>query len=102
MRELAKLLGPINQCPLEKEKARRGCGSFIPNKIAVRQHRIMVEEKYGKNKVREYSYTAQKVYTIFSKINEEDAILLGFTKSKPCDLLISTLAVAPPQIRPSI
>lgn len=52
--------------------------------------------------MREYSYTAQKVYTIFSKIAEEDATLLGFTKSKPCDLLISTLAVAPPQIRPSI
>lgn len=27
---------------------------------------------------------------------------MGFTKSKPMDLLISSLAVAPPQIRPSI
>jgi DNA-directed RNA polymerase beta' subunit len=32
----------------------------------------------------------------------EDANLLGFTKSRPVDLLISSLAVAPPQIRPSI
>jgi len=28
--------------------------------------------------------------------------LLGFVVSKPVDLLISTLAVAPPQIRPRI
>lgn len=31
-----------------------------------------------------------------------DAGILGFTKSKPVNLMIETLAVAPPQIRPSI
>jgi DNA-directed RNA polymerase II subunit RPB1 len=102
LRELAKLLGPINQCPVEQEKARKGCGCIIPTKIAVRQHRIIIEEKFEKNKIREYSYNAQKVHSIFVKITEEDANLLGFTRSKPVDLLISTLAVAPPQIRPSI
>ncbi len=28
--------------------------------------------------------------------------MLGFTISKPVDLLISILAVAPPQVRPSV
>lgn len=46
--------------------------------------------------------SGKEVETIFSKITEEDAKLLGFTKSRPVDLLISTLAVAPPQVRPSI
>jgi DNA-directed RNA polymerase beta' subunit len=32
----------------------------------------------------------------------EHCKILGFTRSKPVDLIISTLAVAPPQIRPSI
>ena len=35
-------------------------------------------------------------------IRNEHCKILGFSKSKPVDLLISTLAVAPPQIRPSI
>jgi DNA-directed RNA polymerase beta' subunit len=35
-------------------------------------------------------------------MTEADCKLLGFIRSKPVDLLISTLAVAPPQIRPSI
>lgn len=55
-----------------------------------------------KNKYREYSLSGKEVENIFAKITDEDARLMGFTKSKPMDLLISSLAVAPPQIRPSI
>jgi DNA-directed RNA polymerase beta' subunit len=39
---------------------------------------------------------------IFAGINASDAKLLGFLVTKPVDLLISSLAVAPPQIRPRI
>lgn len=46
--------------------------------------------------------TAQRVRNIFQKISGADSKLLGFQVTKPIDLLISTLAVAPPQIRPSI
>lgn len=53
---MAKLLGPINQCPLEQED-KKGCGSTIPTKISVRQHKIVIEEKHDK-KVKEYNYTA--------------------------------------------
>lgn len=47
-------------------------------------------------------YSAQKVWNIFNQISSADSKVLGFTVTKPVDLLISTLAVAPPQIRPSI
>ena len=46
--------------------------------------------------------TAQRVRNILEKISAADAVLMGFKVTKPIDLLISTLAVAPPQIRPSI
>ncbi len=42
------------------------------------------------------------MFKILSGISREDAKALGFTKSKPTNLMIETLAVAPPQIRPSI
>jgi len=47
-------------------------------------------------------YSAARVRNIFNKISTSDAKILGFTVTKPLDLLIETLAVAPPQIRPSI
>jgi DNA-directed RNA polymerase beta' subunit len=53
-------------------------------------------------KKKDVIYTAQKVRNIFSQISAKDCKLLGFSITKPVDLLISTLAVAPPQIRPSI
>ena len=36
------------------------------------------------------------------KISKDSALILGFKTTRPIDLLITTLAVAPPQIRPSI
>jgi DNA-directed RNA polymerase beta' subunit len=42
------------------------------------------------------------VYKILDGISKDDARAMGFTKSKPINLMIETLAVAPPQIRPSI
>jgi DNA-directed RNA polymerase beta' subunit len=42
------------------------------------------------------------VYKILAGISSGDAKILGFTKSKPVYLMIDTLAVPPPQIRPSI
>ena len=56
----------------------------------------------GGVKKKEIIYTAQRVRNIFQKISPADSKLLGFQVTKPIDLLISTLAVAPPQIRPSI
>jgi DNA-directed RNA polymerase II subunit RPB1 len=47
-------------------------------------------------------YDSRKVFKILSGISKEDAKVLGFTKSRPVNLMIETLAVAPPQIRPSI
>ena len=53
-------------------------------------------------KKKEIIYHAQKVRNILQGIEPDDARLMGFTNSKPVDLIIQTLAVAPPQIRPSI
>jgi DNA-directed RNA polymerase beta' subunit len=84
----------------------RGCGSAIPTRISLRNHRIIIEEKVVGGdeaaKKKETVYTAQRVRNIFQRISPLDSKLLGFTVTKPIDLLISTLAVAPPQIRPSI
>ena len=84
----------------------KGCGSTIPTRISLRNHRIIIEEKVTSGeeaaKKKETVYTAQKVRNIFQKISSADSKLLGFLVTKPIDLLISTLAVAPPQIRPSI
>ncbi len=86
----------------------KGCGSTIPTRISLRNHRIIIEEKININaedstaKKKEIIYNAQKVRNIFQKITNADSKLLGFITTKPIDLLITTLAVAPPQIRPSI
>ena len=56
----------------------------------------------GRQKYRQYYYTAQQVKNILGKIIGSDCKLLGFTQTKPVDLLIDILAVAPPQVRPSI
>ena len=44
LRELAKLLGPINQCNLTQieEGVQTGCGVFLPTKIYVKGYRIVV------------------------------------------------------------
>lgn len=73
---------------------------MIEEKIEVAPDQMNPGPKQSKKK--EVQYTAQKVRNIFSKMSHEDCKLLGFTITKPIDLLISTLAVAPPQIRPSI
>ena len=59
-------------------------------------------DKGIKPKKKELPYSAAVVRNIFSKLAPSDAKILGFTVTKPIDLLIETLAVAPPQIRPSI
>ena len=91
-----------------------GCGASIPTKIRVVNHKIMVEErttqvvmdensgKELKARKKELAYTALRVRNIFKAMKPEHCKILGFTRSKPVDLIISTLAVAPPQIRPSI
>ncbi len=47
-------------------------------------------------------YSSTTVKKILSDISVMDANILGFKNSKPIDLMIETLAVAPPQIRPTI
>ena len=47
-------------------------------------------------------YSALKVRSIFEKIDPSARKLLGFTVSKPSDFMISTLVVAPPQVRTSV
>jgi len=44
LKEMAKLLAPINQCPVMKDNDERsnGCGSMIPTKITTKNHRIIV------------------------------------------------------------
>ena len=114
---MAKLLSTISKCQAEELEGEEkgyvgGCGSAIPTKIRLSSQRIIIEEKVElsndlnpaskQSRKKDVVYPAQKVRNIFSKITNEDAKLLGFTITKPIDLLISTLAVAPPQIRPSI
>jgi DNA-directed RNA polymerase beta' subunit len=50
----------------------------------------------------EIEYSALKVKSILEKITKQEAELLGFTVTQPIDLLISILAIAPPQVRPSV
>jgi len=108
LNELAKLLGSIGKCPSpneenEEDSRNKGCGSVIPVRISLRNHKIYVEERNADGtKKRDVIYPATKVRNIFNKMSNEDSKLLGFHTTKPIDLLISTLAVAPPQIRPSI
>jgi hypothetical protein len=68
LRELAKLLAPIGQCPLEQESMRRGCGRFTPTKVSLRQYKILIEERVDKNKYREYNLSGKEVENIFAKI----------------------------------
>jgi DNA-directed RNA polymerase II subunit RPB1 len=114
LNELAKLLAPISRCTAqeyEKDSGSEtyvgGCGATIPTKVALRNHRIIIDEKQEvtgdqTKKKKETTYTALRVRNIFNKISVADCKILGFTVTKPVDLLIETLAVAPPQIRPSI
>lgn len=39
---------------------------------------------------------------MLEKIDPQDAALMGFTNSKPVDLLIWSLLVCPPQLRPVV
>lgn len=107
LNELAKLLGGINKCPFQQDEdetdpKNKGCGNAIPTRISLKNHRIVIDEKIDDGKKRETVYSASKVRNIFSKISTADYKLMGFVTTKPVDLLILTLAVAPPQIRPSI
>ena len=92
-------MGPISKCGeeqtkiLEENKIGNFCGSDIPTKIQLRSYKLYVGDKI---------YDSRKVFKILSGISKEDAKVLGFTKSRPVNLMIETLAVAPPQIRPSI
>jgi DNA-directed RNA polymerase beta' subunit len=91
-----------------------GCGAPIPTNISLKSHRIVIQEKLAptlidenngketKGKKKDIFLTGQTVYNILKNIRPEHCKILGFIRSKPVDLLISTLAVAPPQIRPSI
>lgn len=47
-------------------------------------------------------YTAQEIYRILERIDPNDAEMMGFTDSKPVDLILTQLLVCPPQVRPSI
>jgi DNA-directed RNA polymerase beta' subunit len=106
LNELAKLLVGISKCPFQEDEDNpisKGCGNIIPNRVTLRNHRIICEEKTDDpNRRKEYIYTASRVRNIFAKITPEDYKLLGFHTTRPVDLLIATVAVAPPQIRPSI
>ena len=116
---MSKLLCSIGRCTAQESEKDSGsetyvggCGNSIPTRISLRNHRIIVEikeeisgdqlDKGLKIKKKEISYSAARVRNIFAKIAPYDFKLLGFTVTKPIDLLIETLAVAPPQIRPSI
>lgn len=106
LNELAKLLAGISKCPApenEDDPQNKGCGNIIPNRVTLRNHQIICEEKTeDPGRKKEIIYTASRVRNIFAKITTEDYKLLGFHTTRPVDLLISTVAVAPPQIRPSI
>ena len=103
LRELTKLLLNVNKCALHDEKGDKfGCGSTIPTKITVKDKMmVMVVDKAVKRQG-EMEYSALKVKAIFDKIPDEDRRLLGFTATKPSDMIISILAISPPQVRPSI
>lgn len=47
--------------------------------------------------------TAEQAMTLFQKIRADEAKVLGFTRdSMPKDLIIKSLLVCPPQVRPAI
>ena len=98
----------------------RGCGSSegAPTKVFVKNYKICVQfthSRKGKEDVEEgeemnhksltdkpIEYTAQEIYKILEKIDPKDAEIMGFTDSKPVDLILTQLLICPPQVRPSI
>lgn len=59
---------------------------------------IFVEDENGKN-----TLSASKCFELFSKIPEEDLVMMGFNKNfKPTNFIIDCILVPPPHVRPSI
>ena len=66
------------------------------------KHNRVSIEKSDKDGHHIHYISAKDVKAILKKIKPEDARLLGFSVSQPCDLLVDKLVVVPPQVRPSI
>ena len=95
---------------------KKGCEHFQPKfkrenlKITMDDSKNNEEEQPDQNENEDddqenlSEITPEKVLSIFTNISENDCILLGFDPkySHPAWMIIQTLAVCPPQVRPSV
>ncbi|MBS1889878.1 MAG: hypothetical protein JST59_01170 [Actinobacteria bacterium] len=113
----------VTECTVEKDSTgatKPGCGAIsLYNRIQIKEHRIFVSCRMTKRmeamkansldgpdlnekNTEEKEFTALAAYTLFDKIDPHDAAMMGFTESKPKDLMIYSLLVCPPQLRPVV
>lgn len=89
----------------------------MPTKVFVKNYKICVQFPVNKKNKddpndeemnhktitdKPIEYTAQEIYKILERIDPNDAEMMGFTDSKPVDLILTQLLICPPQVRPSI
>lgn len=77
---------------------------MIP-KVQMKNYRIYVEDltDTSGSKRKDKIYDRHQIKKILEELSKsKEAEVLGFKATKPIDLMIRTLAVPPPQIRPSI
>lgn len=86
-----------------------GCGAIQPSKYYNKlksDSLIILEWKVEgeSNEVISQSLNAEMVHSIFKRISEDDANVLGFDKEwcHPSSLIITVLPVVPPCVRPSV
>jgi DNA-directed RNA polymerase II subunit RPB1 len=104
LKELADLLGGTKFCRAMEgpDQLLVGCGNFIPHKFSLKDKTDLFTEDYDNQKLKPKEYTAKRVNFIFGRIRPLHLEILGFRQSKPADFLISSLVVAPPQVRTSV
>jgi DNA-directed RNA polymerase II subunit RPB1 len=100
--KVLRLCDPIRKCD---EKA-GGCGQDQP-KFTKSGLRIQIEEpesQMDNNRDRKRIFQPDEALKVLKRISDSDCELLGFrpTVSRPENMIIQNLAVAPPPVRPSV
>lgn len=103
---MSKLLQNIKKCSKQVDgddmldKNFHCCGSWIPTQIVIKNFKISYLDDCGKTRF----FTRREIKALLEGISmhETDCSALGFTKTKPIDLLIQSLIVCPPQARPYV
>ncbi len=107
LNELAKLLGKVKKCTYpdaeDLDKKLRYCDRKMPKRISVnKEFKVEIIEEFEEKKRLVTALNAAKILHILERMSDEACQVLGFRENKPKDLVLRTLLVCPPQVRPSI